>query len=252
MSQDLSHILDLGVDIGHLLLRSGAETYRVEDTVYRVIAYYGGKEINVYAVPNCLIVSAEDDKERIYNRLKRVGRRSTDLGRVRSANELSRQITAGKLSMKEAYQRLDDITHAGSEYPSILHYLGAGMLCSMFTILNTNGGFANMIAGFLCGLAAFTTFNSLKRLTNIQFFSEMGCGFIAGWVAFFLVSISVGTNINAIILSSVMPMVPGRAITTGIRDLMANDYISGVSILADAMLTAAAIGVGVASVLAIL
>lgn len=251
MNQDLSSVLDLASDIGKLLLSNGAETYRVEDTVYRVISHYGGENVNVYAVPNCIIISAEDKDSRVYNRLLRVTERNTHLGKVRRGNELSRQITGKNLSVTEAYELLQDIQMSQGDYTQTLHHLAASALCAMFTILYNNGSFDNVLAGLICGFAAFFAFNYLNKLTNIQFFSEMGSGFVAGWVAFFLVSVSIGNNMNIIILSSVMPMVPGRAITTGFRDLMASDYVSGVSILADAMLTAGAIGIGVAGVLAI-
>lgn len=54
---------------------------------------------------------------------------------------------------------------------------------------------------------------------------------------------------NAIIISGVMTLVPGIAITNGIRDLMAGHLLAGVSTLAKALLTAGAIGVGIAVVL---
>lgn len=72
---------------------------------------------------------------------------------------------------------------------------------------------------------------------------------LIGWSAYLLTQIGLGHDVNIIIVSSVMTLVPGKAITNGIRDLMASHYISGVSVLADALLTAAAIGIGVATVL---
>lgn len=251
MSQNLSQVLDLASDIGHLLLSSGAETYRVEDTVYRIVAHYGGQNVNVYAVPNCIIISAEDQEGQVYNRLLRITSRGSNLGRVRRGNELSRQITGQTLSIDEAFERLKEIKKEKYDYPPYLHYIAATVLCGLFTILFSSGQYNDILAGSITGFAGFFSFNYLNRLTNVQFFSEMGASFIAGWTAFLLVSLSLGTDMNIIIISSVMPLVPGRAITTGFRDLMADDYVSGVSILADAMLTAAAIGMGVAGVLAI-
>jgi Uncharacterized conserved protein len=69
-----------------------------------------------------------------------------------------------------------------------------------------------------------------------------------GWVAFILTNLSIGNDINIIIVASIMTLVPGKAITNGIRDLMASHFISGVSVLADALLTASAIGIGVSTV----
>ena len=91
-----------------------------------------------------------------------------------------------------------------------------------------------------------------QKLTNIRFFSELLAAIVIAWLAFFLTNISIGSDVNIIIVASVMTLVPGKAITNGIRDLMASHYISGVSVLADALLTASAIGIGVATVLSFL
>jgi uncharacterized membrane protein YjjP (DUF1212 family) len=45
-----------------------------------------------------------------------------------------------------------------------------------------------------------------------------------------------------------MPLVPGLAITNAVRDLMGGDLVSGLSKGAEALLTAFAIGAGIAAV----
>ena len=47
---------------GDILLRSGAEISRVEESVYRLLRAYQGEDAQVFAIPSCLIVSlkAED------------------------------------------------------------------------------------------------------------------------------------------------------------------------------------------------
>ncbi len=92
------------------------------------------------------------------------------------------------------------------------------------------------------------TFVYSQRLTNIRFFSELLGAIAIGWVALLLTNLSIGHDVNIIIVASVMTLVPGKAITNGIRDLMASHFISGVSVLADALLTASAIGIGVSTV----
>ena len=57
---------------------------------------------------------------------------------------------------------------------------------------------------------------------------------------------------DTVIISSIMPMVPGVAITNAIRDTLRGDYISGGARALEAFVTAAAVaigvGVGIASV----
>ena len=56
----------------------------------------------------------------------------------------------------------------------------------------------------------------------------------------------MGSEIDKIIIGSVMPLVPGLLITNAVRDLMSGHLVSGMSKGAEALLTALAIGGGIA------
>lgn len=250
MEPHISETLKLSMGIGKLLLENGAETYRVEDTVHRVAQSFGYLNIHVYCVPNTIILNAETAEGEVYNRLMRVPARDTNLGKVKEANELSRQITAGNLSVTEARTQLKIITNQRRIYQPYERYLAAAVLSGFFALMFL-GTWLDFVGSVIAGGIGYVLFAQINRLTNLQFFSELTSAFVIGWVAVLMISIGWGDNMDIMILASVMTLVPGRAITNGIRDLMAGDYVSGLSILADAFLTAAAIGIGVAGVLAI-
>lgn len=250
MDQYISDTLALSTGIGKLLLENGAETYRVEDTVYRVAQNYGYSNIHVYCVPNTIIINVETAAGDVHNRLLRVPTRDANLGKVKDANELSRQITAGNLTVTEAHAQLKSITNKKRMYYPYERYL-AGSILSGFFALMFLGSWLDLVGSVIAGGIGYVLFTQINRLTNLQFFSELTSAFVIGWLAVLMVTFGWGENLDIMILSSIMTLVPGRAITNGIRDLMAGDYVSGLSILADAFLTAAAISIGVAGVLAV-
>ena len=55
---DYHTLLELATDLGYQLAMSGAETFRIEESIRRVLAAYG-IESEVFAIPNCLTVSIE-------------------------------------------------------------------------------------------------------------------------------------------------------------------------------------------------
>jgi len=63
---------------------------------------------------------------------------------------------------------------------------------------------------------------------------------------------AMGSHFDLIVVSSVMPMVPGVAITNAIRDTLHGDLISGVARTLDAFIVAASIAAGVGIVLSLL
>ena len=51
-------LTDLAATMGYHLAMSGAETFRVEDTIHRILRAYG-VECEAFAIPNCVSVSLE-------------------------------------------------------------------------------------------------------------------------------------------------------------------------------------------------
>ena len=56
---------------------------------------------------------------------------------------------------------------------------------------------------------------------------------------------------DKVIIGCIMPLVPGIALTTSIRDLFNGDYVSGTIHLMDALLTAFCIAIGVGTIITI-
>lgn len=242
-----SKVLDVCTGIGRLMLENGAETYRVEDTVYRVAVNYGMQGVSVFSVPTALIITVQDQTGQEFTRLHRVTEQRSNLGIVSEANALSRRIAAAELSPNEALIEIDQLNRKESDYTVIEEILAAALICGVFTIL-FQGNLYDLIAAALTGSVGYGVYIYTQKAINIRFFSELISSLVISWIALLLINIGIGQDINIIIVSSVMTLVPGKAITNGIRDLMASHFISGVSVLSDALLTAAAIGIGVATV----
>lgn len=243
-----SKILDVCTGIGRLMLENGAETYRVEDTVYRVAVNYGMQGVSVFSVPTALIVTVQEPTGVEHTRLHRVTEQKSNLQIIDDANALSRKIADTGISPNEALVEIDRMNRLEPTYGPIHEFLASALICGFFAIL-FNGNLQDMVASAIAGSLGYITFLYLQKITDIRFFSELLASVLIGWSSFFLISIGIGSDINIIIVASVMTLVPGKAITNGIRDLMASHLLSGVSVLADALLTASAIGIGIATVL---
>ncbi|MFR9155645.1 MAG: threonine/serine exporter family protein [Oscillospiraceae bacterium] len=87
-------LADMTVQIGYELAIAGAETYRVEETMRRVIEAYG-TEGQAFAIPNCVAVSFVAQNTKPLTIMKRVGYHGNDLERIEKLNALSRRICAG-------------------------------------------------------------------------------------------------------------------------------------------------------------
>ena len=86
----------------------------------------------------------------------------------------------------------------------------------------------------------------INDLTRVKFFAEFTASLVVGSIAVFSVKYGHGTEIDKIVISSVMPLVPGILITNAVRDLIAGHFMSGMAKGVEAFLTAFAIGAAIA------
>lgn len=231
---------------GRIMMESGAETYRVEDTMLRMARSQNMNDAQTYATPTGIIFSLGKTQP---TRITSISSRVTDLHRVALVNSVSRKLTSHIITLEEAYDELNKIQKTNYFLPIFLQVLAASLASISFLIL-FGGQWSDMPAAFLAGGAGHYVVAIAQRLTKVKFFSEFVATLVVGTIASIAQYIGYGTEIDKIIIGSVMPLVPGLLITNAIRDLMAGHFTAGMAKGAEAFLTAFAIGAGIALVMA--
>lgn len=98
---DYNTLLDLATDLGYELAMCGAETFRVEESINRILQSYGIQS-EVFAIPNCLTVSIETAEGKPMTRMRRIGYHGNDLDGVERFSGLSRAICTRKPDPSDA------------------------------------------------------------------------------------------------------------------------------------------------------
>ncbi|MFZ3591070.1 threonine/serine exporter family protein [Bacillus sp. DJP31] len=238
-------IIELCLLAGKVMLQNGAETYRVEDTMTRIAASFGIHQSHSYVTPTGIIFSIDGMEP---TKFVRILERTIDLYKVTKVNSISRGISSGEISLAEAIKRLKEVEAGGFAFPIWIQILAASIASGCFLIM-FQGDWTDFIPACLAGGGGFSCFLFFNRLIEIKFFAEFSAALVIGIIAFVLVLIGIGHELDKIIIGSVMPLVPGLLITNAVRDLMAGHLVSGISKGAEAFLTAFAIGAGIAFVL---
>jgi uncharacterized membrane protein YjjP (DUF1212 family) len=240
-------IMEVCILAGKIMLQSGGETYRVEDTMMRIAASFGIEKTHSYVTPTGIIFSAEGP-EPTKTKLIRISERSTDLKKVAMVNSISRRISSGDVNLKEAMEHLEEIDALDVTFPFMIQ-VGAASLASGCFMMMFAGGWNDFIPAMISGGLGYLSFVYFHRFVPIKFFSEFLASFMIGLLSFLFVKIGIGHQLDKIVIGSVMSLVPGLLVTNAIRDLMAGHLVSGLSKAAEAFLTAFAIGAGIAVVL---
>lgn len=240
---DHAALLNLAVEIGRRLQENGAEIYRVEEAVRRTFQAYGVESGQVFAIPNCLIVSVVDQDGKPLSRLQRMSYRGNDITRMERVYGFCRQVCQTTPDVNEALEQLREIDTTTPKFPIwvqlIGYILGAGFFAPFW-----GGNAWDAVAAGLCGLATGLCLIYMGRLNANLFIKTAIASFVAVFLAAALVQFGIGVNTNSITIAALMALVPGVMFTSFVRAILAGDLVAGVFKLVEALLTGGAIAVG--------
>lgn len=246
---DTNHLLDVAAFAGKLLIESGAEIYRVEETMVRLCTcFHEVEDAQSFVTPTGIMFSVTVDRKTV-TKVLRVKSRGTDLNCIDKINDLSRRATTHNYSIEEIWNELQDIAQEKRySFPTTLFF---GALSALGFAIFFHGTWKEALVAFMIGMLIKTlSFLLEKREWNVFFTNACSAGLAAvAALGFQVLDQSIRSDI--VIISSIMLLVPGLAITNAVRDTMAGDYLSGVSRATEAFLIAVAIAVGIGFVLSI-
>lgn len=247
---DYDALLDLGTELGYKLALSGAEIYRVEESVQRLLTAYG-LQPQVFALPSCLIVSVNTPIGHPITQMRRIPPHGTDIELLERCNELCRQLCREVPPLPEAVELVGTLGKDHRSYPTRILLLGYAAAAAFFTAFY-GGTLLDTLCGGLCGLSVgvWMLWASPRLRFNNLFQTLIGAA-IASLMALILVRMKIGGQLEAITIGTLMVLVPGMALTNAMREIMVGDIFSGLSRTAESILTATAIALGVMVSLAI-
>ena len=244
---DYNILLELATDVAHRLAMSGAETFRVEDSVVLIMQAYG-VEAEAFAIPNCLTVSMETPDGVPMTRMKRIGYHGNDLDCVERYSNLSRRICREKPDPKVAFQWLKEADRAKRQFslPILLagNFLGACGYSVFF-----GGSFWDSLFAGICGIAVGLVNLLMDRLKANAFFRTIIASFIMAVLAYGLSVVGVVQNADTVIIGTLMILVPGLLFTNALRDIIYGDTNSGLNRIVMVFMIAVAIALGTGAAL---
>ncbi len=222
-----------------LILENGGETYRVEETVLRMAAGFGVHDVNVAAFTTSIFVEVGGRM-----RICRIKRRGTNLTRIERANDVSRRVAQGQMTLDEAEAALRAVKgYPGTPQRVLIPASGlaAGSFCLLF-----GGKLDGFCIAFIIGMFVQLIQPLFSRMEMGALFGNFFGGFITsvGAVAASM-AFPAFTDVHATIVGGIMPLLTGLLMTTAMRDTMYGDLISGIARALEALLLAVAAALGV-------
>lgn len=239
--------LDAAALAGEILLASGAEIFRVEETIARISRAYGIESSDAFVLSSGIFLTAGSEREQDFARVRHIPLSAARLDKVAAVNQLSREIAAGRYTPQQAKEKLQQIkrTQGKSRGSQILASgIGSACFCLLF-----GGDWLDSLAAFAAGilLYAYLLFILRGRLSKIVV--NISGGALVTLFAVLVYQFGFGHHLEQVVIGSIIPMVPGVAFTNAIRDIADEDYIAGAVRILDALLVTFCIALGVGLVM---
>ncbi len=228
---------------GRIILENGGETYRAEDTVLRMAQALHLREVDVFAIPSGVFISFTDDEGERRTSVTRVYLKGTHLNRVDRVNHISRKLTSGRLSPDELLDELEKAQRLGDNLPwwyaPLLALVSAAGFAWMF-----GGSWVDMLVGGLCAAATQLVPFLFRGRDAAGMMGTLAGGLLCAFVPLCFHALT-GLGIpDAMIASSIMPLVPGLSMTNAVQDILRGDMVSGVAHCARALMIAVMVAGG--------
>lgn len=250
VSLEYERLLNLGGELGYHLMLSGAEIYRVEDSIRYLLRAYGVEEGQVFAIPNCLWVSLYIEGEKPMTVIRRIPNHGTDIARMEAFNSLCRRLCQQHPDLDLAWAEMRQVAEQRITTPLPVRLAGFWMGAGCFSLF-FGGTIRDAFCGGLCGMAICLVLLWADHLGANHFFQVILGGFVSALLAVILTVVGIGDHSNLIIIGALMSLVPGVLLTNFMRDIIGGDMVSGLSKLTDSLLTAGGIAVGTALALSL-
>jgi len=248
---DNRRLIKLATLAGQIILESGGEIYRVEDTITMILKSYDIRDAESFVTPTGIMVSLTDNDGNVISLIHRVSKSTVDLEKVSLVNSLSRQLMEHPLPLNELEQELNEIS-GKAPYSVGFQLIMAAMCGFSFTML-FGGSIIDALVSLVIGIFVRVLQLATREIKlNGIFINIIGGALVAVLMTLFTNILPYETNSDIIIIGSIMLLVPGIAFTNAIRDTLMGDYLSGVSKGMEAFLIAVGIAIGAGSALAIM
>lgn len=243
---EAKQVLEIALCSGQILVSNGAESYRVEETVERICNSYN-LECECIATDKGVFVSVIDLNYEKVTSLKKIRTTRVDLYRIELVNTFSRNLQNNPISYEEAEKTLKSIENA--PYFSFPIRIFAASMTSFIYALFFNGTIYDAAFSALISIGIYFMLDKVAKIGFFQFFEFFFSGFIIGFISLIIQNLLPFVSKGHVITGAIMILIPGVALTNGIKDIIYGDFMSGIAKFGESMLVITAIGAGIGTAL---
>lgn len=220
-----SEIGTLLLDIGAMLMSSGANTNRIRLTLQRIGKSYDFKTDFLITHRAIMLTLKDTDGSVAFNELKQTYAHIPNFKIVSGLSKLSWRIFEEKISVTNAIievERLKVVSH----YPRLVVLSVVAFACSSFCRLN-GGSHLEMLLVFVAAFSGVFLRQELAKKKVNPYFNILIASFVSAMICGSLGLLIPYKQDNIVFITSILYLIPGIQLINSITDILDGNTING-------------------------
>lgn len=240
---DTDKMLSLAIRISAVMLESGAEIHRVEDTLTRICRAYGAEEVQAFSIPSLVAATITMSDGYHKTEICRITSISNRYDVLENLNALSRRICADPIPLDQLEVEVEKALIPDRRPKWLL--LLCGIVAAAGFALFFGGDWRDALAALPVG-ALITLLDMTKPAKLHALAFTVLVSVAAGLLCILTSAVGLACHIDKVMIGGIMLLIPGLSFGTSIRELLCGDIIAGSLRMIQALLTAICIAAGFA------
>ena len=236
--------LEAILDIGKAMIESGAETHRVEDSMYRLCGAYGFEKCNVWVMPSNIQATVRTPDGEFITQMRHIRSSSMDFAALERLNALSRSACVELPDHGALAARLSELLAIPQRSPVYIYL--AGLLSGLGFGLFFNCGPLDLITAALSSLLVCLGVRLLSRIESNPLIFNFILSFLCELFILLCIHLGLGTHPDSITVTVIMLLISAMGTANGLRDLVHLDTLSGMVNITVSFTGAIGIALGIA------
>jgi len=232
------------LDIGESMLISGAENYRIEDSLYRMCRSYGFVKYDVFVIPSNIQITVETENGDIITQVRHIENADIDFDQLDYMNNLCRYVCSHTPDEEELQKKYQEVKNRPPQHPAAKYFAGIMGGTGFAVFFGCN--FKDAIVAVIVSLMIVVVGKWLEKREGNLFVYNTILSFLSEVIIVLSVRNGFADHPERIMIGIVMLIISGLSTTNGIREILQKDYISGFINIMNSILGAAGIAVGTA------
>ena len=232
------------LDIGTSMIRSGAETHCVEDSLYRMFDSCGFIRSEVWAIPSCIQASVTDPDGNTVTRMRHIRETGIDFTQLEEMNDISERMCSSPSDGMEAYNTFRQ-TKPVVQRRWYMTYITAALGLAGFGIFFKCDAADILVVAVVSILIPLLSAVLSRRESNPLIMNFL-LSFAVELVIMGLYGIGLCHHPDYITITVIMFLVGTLGVTNGLGDLVHLDTISGIVRLTVSFTGSLGIALGIA------